>query len=247
MRFASDRWLAAVAAGIGDITLGADASARITFEIPGRRWHLVVEDGRVTSFAPGPLDTVDCTLRWSAEDATAIWRREMRGNAALLVTEVGAEAAGGRYVGPPAPVDLGFRPELAALPEVPGATFDVQYVYSSGPFGDVDYALSFVDGRVVGDRLDRLDDPDVTVEVPYRVMARVRALEMTILEAVDVGRVTGAIGPLATLGGISESPEFEDAQAATGRHAFALATLGELDATPDFAAVLADVAGRTSG
>lgn len=246
MRFASDEWLAAVAAALAEVSLDSGASARIIFEIPGRSWHLAVDGGRVVSFATGPLGSADCVLRWTADDAAAIWRRELRGNAALLATEVSADAVGGPYRGPPAPLDIGSRPELAALPVVPGATFDVQYVFRSGPFGDVDYVIDFRDGRVDSDRLERLDDPTVAVEVSYRAMARVRAGETTILEALVDGRVTGEVGALAMLAGISESPEFEAAQIATGRHAFALATLGELDATPEYAGVLVDLATRTS-
>lgn len=246
MRFASDEWLAAVAAALAEVSLDSGASARIIFEIPGRSWHLAVDGGRVVSFAAGPLGSADCVLRWTADDAAAVWRRELRGNAALLATEVSADAAGGPYRGPPAPLDIRSRPELAALPVVPGATFDVQYAFRSGPFGDVDYVIDFRDGRVDSDRLERLDDPTVAVEVSYRAMARVRAGETTILEALEDGRVTGEVGALAMLAGISESPEFEAAQIATGRHAFALATLGELDATPEYAWVLADLAIRTS-
>lgn len=80
MRFASDEWLAAVAAALAEVSLDSGASARIIFEIPGRSWHLAVDGGRVVSFAAGPLGSADCVLRWTADGAAAVWRRELRGN-----------------------------------------------------------------------------------------------------------------------------------------------------------------------
>lgn len=128
---------------------------------------------------------------------------------------------------------------------MPGATFDVQCAFRSGPFGDVDYVIDFRDGRVDSDRLERLDDPTVAVEVSYRAMARVRAGETTILEALEDGRVTGEVGALAMLAGISESPEFEAAQIATGRRVRA-GDPRRARRHPRVRGVLADLAIRTS-
>jgi hypothetical protein len=76
-------------------------------------------------------------------------------------------------------------------------------------------------------------------------MAEVRAAEKTILEALEGGAVRGDIGPLATLAGIVESAAFHAAELATGRHALALATLGELDSEPAFAAAMTALTSQT--
>jgi hypothetical protein len=77
-------------------------------------------------------------------------------------------------------------------------------------------------------------------------MALIRAGELTVLEALnDGGRVEGELGPLAMLAGIAESPEFNAAQRATGRHALALAVLGELDARTTFGDAVARLASES--
>ena len=127
------------------------------------------------------------------------------------------------------------RPELDALPVVAGASLRVQYRYRAGPFGDVNHVLSFENGRLVEENLGVAVDPDVEVDVTYRAMALVRGGEMTILEALENGSLRGDLGPLATLAGISESDEFRAVELASGRHALALAVLGELDLDPAYA------------
>jgi hypothetical protein len=186
----------------------------VSFEPADARREVVLEG----------VDAPDVVLRWSHADAYAIVSGELRGDEAMRRTTVIADD----YVGPPAPLNLMARPELDALPHVPGATLVVQYLYRNGPFGDVSYALSFEDGRVVDECLGRVTDPTVTVAVSYRAMALVRAGEMTILEALEQGSVDGPLGALGVLGGISEDPRFHAAELATGRHAIALAALAEL-------------------
>jgi hypothetical protein len=153
----------------------------------------------------------------------------LQGNEALAATTV----VDGDYIGPPAPLDLVGRAELSKLPAVPGATLGVQYVFRDGPFGDVMHGLVFEDGRLVAQQLGKLEHIDVMVEVTYRAMARRRAGEITMLEALEGGNVAGDLGPLALLAGIQESHEFHAAELATGRHAFALAALGQVWRTPE--------------
>lgn len=131
------------------------------------------------------------------------------------------------------------------MPTAPGATFGVQYRFRDGPFGPVEYVQCFADGRLVEERLGTLDGHDVTVEVTYRAMALVRAGEWTVIEALEGGSVTGDLGPLAALAGVAESPEYHDAELATGPHMLPLAVLGELDADPAFAAAMEQLASST--
>jgi hypothetical protein len=184
-------------------------------------------------------------LRWSIPDARRILGRELRGDDAILATTVVAGTEDGAYVGPPAPLNLLCRPELRAMPRVPGATLAVQYHYRRGPFGDISHVLHFEDGRPVEEHLGEIQQPNVVVDVTYRAMAEVRAGEKSILEALEGGAIRGDIGPLAALAGIVEGAEFHAGEVATGRHALALAVLGELDCDPAFAAAMGALASRT--
>src|SRR5262249_45347531 len=97
----------------------------------------------------------------------------------------------------------------------------------------LDYVITFEDGQLVDERMAPADGADILGTGTYRVMGLIRAGEITLLDALNAGgTVQGDLGPLATLAGIAESPEFNEAQRATGRHAIALSVLGELDASP---------------
>ena len=88
-------------------------------------------------------------------------------------------------------------------------------------------------------QLGRVPEPDVTVEVPFLVMAQVRRGDLSILEALEHGRVDGKLGPLGLLAGISESPEFHRAELACGASGLALGNLGVALAGPAHQAALA--------
>jgi hypothetical protein len=232
MQFLSEEWLAAAGDTFGRLSAGPGSSCRLQFEAGDTVWHLVADDGGPVELGPGEVSQPDAQLRWNLDDAQRIWQRDLVDNDALAATTVTAAWAGGEYVGLPSPMDLMGRPELDAVPLVPDATLGVEYIYRNGPFGDVTYVLEFVDGRLVDQRLDTLDDPDVGVDIAYRSMGLVRTGRLSILEAIEHAKVTGRIGPMALLAGISESPEFHAAELATGEHVLALATLGELWAQP---------------
>jgi hypothetical protein len=236
--FLSQEWFAKACSLVQDVSVSHGGSCRLQFQAGETRWFMTLADGQIRGWDLGSVDEPDVELRWRADDAWLVMARELRGDAALDATTVVAAVPDGTYIGPPAPLNLGSRVELASLPAVPGATFGVQYRYRNGPFGDVNHVLRFEDGRLAQERLGTLDGADVVVGATYRAMAQVRAGERTILEALEEGSVTGELGPLAALAGILESPEFHAAERATGRHAFALAALGELDADPVFAAAM---------
>jgi len=82
----------------------------------------------------------------------------------------------------------------------------------------VSFGLSFADGQVAGMCLGRLGAADVTVSCSFLQMARVRRGDLAILDVLtDGGTVAGEEGPLALVGGLSESPEFRRAEMACGR------------------------------
>jgi len=212
-------------------TAAPHASCAVNFATPDDAWHVVVRDGVVVAAGSGEIEHADLAVSWDRDDAASIAAGHLAGNAALLRTTVHAPGDDGSYVGPPAPLNLRARPEINALPRIPHADVTVQYRYRNGPFGDVAYSLTFVDGRLELEQLAESDDADVVVEVSFRAMAEVRAGEMSILDAIADGTVQGDEGALGLLAGISESREFHRAELATGRHAIALAALGELRAS----------------
>jgi hypothetical protein len=138
-------------------------------------------------------------------------------------------------------LDLAKRPELADLPQIEGVTLNVQHRLGAGPFGDLDCTQVFVDGRLNRMVLDVLPAPDVEVEVPYRVHVLLRQGKITPLDALQQGRISGSMGSLGAYAGVLESDAFQRAQRACAHEAgLALATLGEISATPGYRAAIAD-------
>jgi len=245
VRFLSAEWFEVVSSELEDIALDQRASCRLNFTADTARWHLCIESGRVTSFGTGHIEPADAELQWSPADAQAIVSRVLRGDEALRRTTVVCPLHDGRYVGVPAPLNLRTRPELAEMQMVPGATLKIQYHYRSGPFGDVDYWMSFVDGQCVVESLGEIDDAMVTIDVTYRAMALTRAGEITILDALVGGNIEGPEGALALVAGIREDPHYHAAELASGPHAIALAALGDLDADERYAKLMAELAATT--
>lgn len=208
-----------------------------------RRWHQVVDQGRVTAWGPGSIGEPDLEVRWPLEVARGVHRREVSGTAAMAALRVVSPSG---VEGPAPPHDIALRSELDSLPMVKGATFTVQYVFESGPFGEAWFWMSFVDGRVGDMAFERTDEPDVEVHLTYQSMNRVRTGAMTILEALeDGGRVEGELGPLMLLAGMEESPELHAAEAACGPAGGVLAAVGEFSATEEYQAVLRALAAET--
>jgi hypothetical protein len=245
VRFLSDQWFDEATDALEEIRLERAGSCRLNFAAEAARWHLEIESGRVTSFGLGHLDRADAELRWSMDDARDIVLRQLRGDQAMERTKVETLTIDGYYVGLPAPYDLRYRPELDGLPFIPGATLTVQYVFRGSPFGAVHHVLRFVDGRCVDGAVGFVADPTVTVDVTYRAMALVRAGEITILDALEGGRVDGPVGALGILAGITEDVHFHAAELATGRHAIALSALGALDSDERYADLMLTLASAT--
>jgi putative sterol carrier protein len=104
----------------------------------------------------------------------------------------------------------------AGQPERPGATARLQYVIEGGPDGDVEYYWIVVDGRLVENRLGRLEDAEVTLTESCEDAAAMQRGELDATAAFMQGRIKvgGDVGKLMTLLPITTSPEFEQFNAA---------------------------------
>ncbi len=246
MQFLSDEWFEALRSGVRSVALAPEHECRIQFDAGGTRFVLVVEAGRVTRFDAGEVERADVEIRCARPDAAGIWRRELRDDDAMRAVTVVAPVADGMYTGPPSPADLLGRPELAASPAVPDAALVVAYTLTGGPFGTVHHWLRYENGKPVAEGFGDVDSPDVRIGTRYREIALVRSGQHTVIDALDGGTIDGAIGPMALLAGILESPEYEAAELASGRHGFALSVLGDLWADPEWIATLDALAEQTA-
>ncbi|MEJ7583087.1 MAG: hypothetical protein WKF43_03170 [Acidimicrobiales bacterium] len=209
-----------------------------------RRWHQVVEDGRIVAWAAGDQDEPDLELRWQWADVRSLYRNELSGDDALAALRV--VVPGGVEQAAP-PLDIQDTPELDLLPTISDATLTIQYVFADGPFGPVSYWMSFDEGRSSGMAIGVADDPDVRVRITVQKMVKVRTGEITILEALEHGgRVEGDVGPLMLLAGLEESPELHAAELACGPAGAVLARMGEVTCTPEHHAAMAALARRTA-
>jgi hypothetical protein len=246
MRFLSDEWFSAAHDRLRDVRAPDGAACCVQFDAGGTPWSLTWEPGGTIALEPGRREDAAVELQWSRPDGVAIWRREVRDAEAMQrTTAVATDANGELYTGPPCPGDIARRDELRDLPRLADASVTVQYLFSDGPFGAVPHVLVFEEGRLTRDLFGVVDEPDVVVRVPYEAIAPVRCGERSILDAIANGAIEGEIGPMAVLAGILESPDFQAAERATGRHGFALAALGLLDADPAYAAAMTELAAKT--
>lgn len=237
-----EAWFEAARGLVAELPERPGISCSVQFEADGLRWHQVVVDGRVTAWDVGDVTDPDLVVRLPLEVAEAAHRPGADGGAVLgrctLVGPDGAEA-------PPPPLDLIDHPDLASLPEVPGADLVVQFHLANGPFGPVDVWQATVDGRLAEVALATRDDQDVEIWVTFWGMAALRSGERKLLDLiVDGARVTGDEGPLMLFAGLEEGPELQAVKRSCSRSAVVLANLGEVRADPAFQAALATLAGE---
>jgi hypothetical protein len=244
--FLSDAWFARASQLLESVEPAAvELSGRVQFTCTDDerevRWGFVIEAGRLMAMVPGEVADADLEVLQSYDDAWLILNGSIDGSEALRRTRINARG----WSGSPPPMDIYERPELDALPVLTGATLLVQQEFSKGPFGHVSHWIEYVDGRVAGMGLGRRAKADVNVSLPYYALALRRSGELSVLEQVELGKVTGEFGPLAALLGINESPEWERAQRATGPTGIPLAALGEVAATTSFRTAWATLAEET--
>lgn len=220
------------------------ASSRVTFRAEDLVWHQVIEDGRIVAWDEGPVDDPDLVLAMPRATALAAHRPGADGNALLATCSVEEPVATGSV---PSPCDVGYRPELADLPEIPGADLTIQYHLADGPFGDVDVWWRFEDGRSAEIHLGTTPDRDVEAWIPYTSVHAVRSGDMSILEALAAGgRVEGEEGPLMLYAGLEESAEFQAVGRSCGPCGRVFGVLGVVRADPVFQAALAELASEIS-
>lgn len=243
--FLSEAWLEAARASTGSVRLRPGRAATLQFTVSSAsevvRYGLTIDEG--VQWSGGDLTKPDIEVRLDMEHAWRVFCGGCDGSEALArmsVIESGREQR-------PSPIDLGDQLELGELPDVPGATLDVQYEYSEGPWGDVGFHLGFVDGRVAKIGLGPIAEPDVVARCTFLQMAQVRRGEMGILDVLAAGgSVDGPEGALALLGGISECAEFRRAEEACGGSGMALGTLGALQSSPVYQLALEEMRSFTT-
>lgn len=244
--FADERWFDRVHSAIAPLLpLRENIDARLQYDVDVEgtpcRWRQVIVDGQLREFGPGELADADVEIHWSHADAIAVLGNRVDGTQAMAATTIVADTEQGPYRGPAPPMDLAEHPELAELPTIPEATLIVQQHLRGGPFGDFDCVQVFVDGRLNRMTLGTLPDPDIIVDGPYRTSMLLRAGAVTALEGLESARISGSVGSLSLFGGLLESNAFQQAQRACAHAAgLALASLGEIAATPGFRSALAD-------
>lgn len=229
----SEEWLAAATERTQDLPAApGPGEGRIQFvpDGPGEaEWALVITAGRVEAWLPGRIPEPDVEIRWPAADVPALLGMAVSGTEATARTTIVDERRSGTYEGPPPPLDFAVA-AADRLPVLPGVDLRWQCRYVRGPFGAVDYALVFADGQLVDAPLGVLDDADVSLAVPFSAAMLLRRGEVTMLEALQEGRITGTEGALGLLAGLLESPAYVEvmSECASGRGGLALAAWGEL-------------------
>lgn len=86
--FLSEDWCQATLEAAECLPSLADMSARVNFEIagakPSKRFHAVVEDGRLVALGEGKLDEADCLVSCKLADAWAIVCGEARAEVGFM-------------------------------------------------------------------------------------------------------------------------------------------------------------------
>jgi len=245
--FDRDDWYERVADAVAPILPEREGlDLRVQYDVldgdARHRWVQAFGNGRLQESRAGDVADPDLEIEWDAGGALDVLCGRVSGTEALAVTIVAAPTPNGGYRGAPPPMDIVGRPELEDLPKMPDASVSVQHHLRGGPFGDVDCYQLFVDGRLDRVELGTLPEPDVEVEVPYRAHVRLRQGEIAALDALQEGRIAGAMGSLALYAGLLESEPFQRAQRACAHEmGLVLATLGDINGTPGYREAVAAV------
>lgn len=214
-------------------------------DVAGARAHLVGEGEGPARWAPGASGQVVPRLCWSTMDAMRLARGELSGTEAMAATRLLDANASELGTALP-PMTFVRQAALVGLPRQFGATLRVQVGTTDGPFGPFAFALDLDDGLPVRERFTTLAAADVIVTLRYAAVASVFAGRMSVLEAIADGEVVGELAALAAFAGFLETDECRALMARAAPRALGLVALGDLRASPAFAAALAHITAPAS-
>jgi hypothetical protein len=235
----SPAWFVRARELVADLPVRPGLGCRAQFRTEGASWHLVIDEGQVTSWDLGEIDDPTIILRMPRDAALEAHQPDSDGTAVLAACAV-VEPDGTETL--PSPLDVLLVRGFDDLAEIPGADLTIQFHISDGPFGAVDCWWRFESGRSVASELSTARDPDVEIWVSFSAFQRVRAGELTLLDALSEGaRVVGEEGPLMLYAGLQESPEFQAAVRACGPSGFVFRVIGTVRADPVFRSALVEL------
>ena len=243
--FLSEAWLAQATertSALPPTSYGGDARIQFVAEGDGAGWGLLITGGRVEAWVPGHIEDADIEVRCPAELAPALLAAGS-GTDVTARTTVAMERTSGPYVGPPPPLD--FLANAARLSVLPDVHLRWHISLTRGPFGAVEYGMVFEDGRLVDLPLGPLGDADVVLECPFLHAMLMRRGEITMLDALRYGRISGNEGALGLLAGLLETPTYVELmrENGSGRGILALCALGEVAGQVDYRRTMAELTG----
>lgn len=97
-----------------------------------------------------------------------------------------------------------------ALPFIAGATISVERSVRGGPFGDYTYHRGFVDGRLAYQAFGQDPAARVRLSVTFEREMRFQAGQISPVESLVDGAITGEWPDLMLASGLVEAPEYVD-------------------------------------
>jgi len=164
-------------------------------------------DGRAVANPKEP--DVDLRIQGPDRLIDAFESREPLG-ADLAALTISVPDSNGWWTGHVPPLDEDDEPALLDLPEIPGATVDVQTTLTQTPFGDIHRYRRFRDGRLTAMKLGYLRNPEVVISCSYLDILQLRIGTLSFAEMYERGAVIDGVslGKMALFLGILDSPEY---------------------------------------
>ncbi len=110
------------------------------------------------------------------------------------------------------PFDVADSGHFDRLPEIPGATAMVQFTLEDGPFGDLDYLMRIVDGRIEAVESAWSADAQVFITSQWTTYLELRLARADPMEAAGRSAIKGEMARLSVVAGIMESEPFVTAR-----------------------------------
>lgn len=124
------------------------------------------------------------------------------------------------------PFDVADSGHFDRLPEIPGATVTVQFTLEDGPFGDLDYLMRIVDGRIDAVESAWTADAQVFITTQWTTYLELRLARADPVEAAGKSVIKGEMARLSVLAGVMESEPFVTARRENAEMMAALIDLG---------------------